>query len=241
MKRFKLFTLTMALTFAAFTSFAQTADEVVSKHIEAMGGLDKLNGIKSLYAEGSLEVQGMEIPFKQWILHDKGMRMDMEVMGTANSQVVTTTGGWMYMPVQGMSEPKELTAEEAKAGQGQLDLKGELVDYKTRGIKVDLKGKETIDGVELYNLLVTKPNGETSNIYIDTKTNLINRKAEKKNIQGQDVDIVIVFGDYKKGPEGIMTPTTLEQPAMGVNIKINKYAYNGADVTETLFNKPAGK
>src|SRR5690606_33686910 len=141
----------------ACSAYAQSVDEIVDKHIAAMGGRDKLKSMETMYTEGVMEMQGMEIPIKLWVVNDKAVRMEFEVMGSSNIQVVTRNGGWMQMPLQG-TEPKEMDSGMVRSMQPRLDLAGELYDYKSRGRTVTLEGKETTGGVEAYKLKVTNEN-----------------------------------------------------------------------------------
>ena len=61
MKTNKLLVATLA-AFVSISSFAQTVDEIVDKHISAMGGMDKLKGVNTLVVERTIAVQSMEIP-----------------------------------------------------------------------------------------------------------------------------------------------------------------------------------
>src|SRR5205085_5814483 len=103
--------------------------------------------------------------------HMVGFRMDIEVMGTSNYQIANKTEGWVFMPVMGMKEPQKMDDAQYKASVNQFDLQGALVNYKDKGTAIESLGKETVDGSEAYKLKLTFSNGETSNYFIDAKTN----------------------------------------------------------------------
>src|SRR5262245_12047596 len=110
----------LALVFVQFAQ-AQTADEVVNKYIDALGGKEKLSSLKSVRLTGNMNVQGNDIGITVTKLHMKGMRMDISVMGTDNYQIVTPGKGVSFMPIQGMASPTDMSEEQVKAAQSQLD------------------------------------------------------------------------------------------------------------------------
>ena len=61
MKTKKLLAATLAV-FISVGAYAQTVDEIVDKHVAALGGMDKINSVKTVVTDRSLAVQGMEIP-----------------------------------------------------------------------------------------------------------------------------------------------------------------------------------
>ena len=61
MKMFKKL-LFACLTFATLNVSAQTADEIVAKYIEAMGGAAKIASLNSVKKTGTMSVQGMDFP-----------------------------------------------------------------------------------------------------------------------------------------------------------------------------------
>lgn len=127
MKRLNLVVFIMALVFAG-TANAQTVDEVINKHIEAIGGKEKWRTINSLKSEASLTVQGMEIPITLHQVHKKALRQDYVVMNMNAFSLIREDSGWNYMPFQGQTSPEPLTAEALKIGQDQLDIQGDLLD-----------------------------------------------------------------------------------------------------------------
>ena len=59
------------LLISAFVQ-AQTVDEVIAKHVEALGGAEKVNSLQSLYLEGVAVLEnGNEITSKVYKVKDK--------------------------------------------------------------------------------------------------------------------------------------------------------------------------
>src|SRR3954471_10043800 len=83
---------------------AQTADEIVKKHVDAIGGADAWKKVNSTRMEGTLNVQGNDVSVTITKLQGKGMRQDISVGGTSGYVILTPTGGTTYLPFQGQSE-----------------------------------------------------------------------------------------------------------------------------------------
>ncbi|GAA0535014.1 LolA-like protein [Chitinophaga japonensis] len=236
MKPSKTLTLIAAAFVLACSAYAQSVDEIVNKHIAAMGGRDKLKNMETMYTEGIMEMRGMEIPIKLWVVNDKAVRMEFEVMGSNNIQVVTRNGGWMQMPFQS-PEPKEMDSGMVRAMQPRLDLAGELYDYKSRGRTVTLEGKETTAGVEAYKLKVINENGSVTHLFVDANTYYIDKIESRVSAQGQEMDIATMLSDYKKTDNGYVYPALTTQEPIGSKISVTKVEVN-KPVDESLFKMP---
>lgn len=237
MKINKALTLLLIAVLAVCNAQAQSVDEIVDKHIAAMGGKDKLKGMKSSYTEGIMEMHGMEVPVKLWVVNDKAVRMELEIMGNTNIQVATRKDGWMKMPVMGMNDPKPMDAAMVKVMQPRLDLAGELFDYKAKGRKVTLEGKETTDGVEAYKLKVTHPDGTEVNLFIDASTYYLDKMQGGVKAQGKEATFVVTFSDYKKTSNGYAYPGSVSETPGGSKISFTKMEVNNP-VNDTLFQMP---
>src|SRR5215831_16132468 len=103
---------------------AQTADDVINKYIDALGGKDKLNSIKTVYMEGVTVMQnGNEIDAKIYREQDKLSRRDISFgMGNMVS-IVTDKDGWASNPRNGGSF-EAIPADRLKTLQGELDIRG---------------------------------------------------------------------------------------------------------------------
>jgi hypothetical protein len=212
MKMFKKL-LFAGLAFTSMTVCAQTADEIVSKNIEAMGGAAKLASLVSVKKSGNLSAQGMDIPLTITTAHMKGMRVDIEIMGTSNYQIMTPEKGYMFFPIQQMTEPKELDADAVKAGQGQLDVQGSLFNYKEKGATVEYVATEKVDGADAYKLKLTGKGGKVATYFIDTKTNRIIKTVGKgKGQDGTETDMETGYSDYKQNADGYWFAYTMTSP-----------------------------
>ena len=222
MKKFFLSILTIATV--GFT-YAQTADEIVNKHIEAIGGADAWKKVNSMVTTGTLKVQGAEIAISLTVLNGKGSRQDITFMGMNGYQIVTPTQGWKFMPFQGQKEVEPITADDLKEAQDELDVQGSLVDYKTKGHTVELLGTDDVDGVDAFKLKETLKSGKTQTIFIDPKTYYIIRVISKQKANGKEDDVTTNVSNYQKLPEGIMVPLSIGLPFAEMvisKVEINK-------------------
>lgn len=227
-------TLAVCLSIGAY---AQTVDEIIDKHVAALGGLDKLTGVKTLYVERSLSVQGMAIPSKSTTVVGKAMRSESTIMGNSMIQVIDGATGWMIRPTMmgGTGEPENMPADQVKQMTGQLDPFGPLVDYKTKGTQVELVGKEKVDGKDTYHLKIKTKDGRAMDEYLDADTYLPSKvKADMNGQVGE-----ISFSDYKD-QDGIKFANTMEMmsPQGALTFTTEKITLNGP-VDEAMFKKPA--
>ena len=109
---------------AAFIVKAQTADEIIAKHVEAIGGADAWKKVQSTKYEGNVKVQGADVSVTLTTLNGKGSRQDISLMGMNGFRIVTPAAGWNYMPFQGQTEVDPMTAEDLKEAQDDMDPQG---------------------------------------------------------------------------------------------------------------------
>ena len=213
----------LSLVFVQFAQ-AQTVDEVINKHIAALGGKENLNKIQNVVMEGSLNIQGTEIALTLTQVHNKLSRQDITAMGMQGFDMMTDKEGWTYMPFQGMQKPEPKTADEVKESQADLDIAGPLVDYATKGHKVELLGKEDVDGTECFKIKATLAGGKEVTFFIDPVSYLIIRTKEKRKFNGQEQEMMTDVSDYKD-VEGVKMPFSITQQFGTVlisSIKVNQ-------------------
>ena len=192
-----------SILFANFVQ-AQTAAEIISKHIAAMGGREKIMTLSTAVMTGTFKATGDTalINIVTTKKHLIGSRIDIEANKTSNYQIITPANGWIYTPVQGDKEPRPLLEGQFKSGQVQLDLHGPFLNSTEKGYKIEMDGKEMVDGSICNKLKVTTPNTNVTVYYIDSKSNFIVESSTKMFQFGALEDVVTTYSDYKQNADG---------------------------------------
>lgn len=235
MKLIKRSVITIAAMLVSVFAFAQTAEEIVAKHIEAIGGAAAWKKVNSIYYEGKMTVQGAEVNVTLTALNGKGVRQNISVMGMTGFQIITPTAGWNFMPFQGQTAPEAMTAGELKESADDLDVQGKLVDYKSKGNTVEYLGKDDVEGTECFKLKITTKAGNVETVFIDPKSYYIVRSVTKKTANGQENDVQTDLSNYQKLPEGIVVPFSI---ALSFGELVISKAEVNKQVDESLF-KPS--
>jgi hypothetical protein len=228
---------TMAAAVMSVASYAQTVDEIVDKHVAAIGGMDKIKAVNTLVVERSLAVQGMEIPNKTTLVVGKSVRNESTVMGNTMIQVVDDSKGWMIRPTMmgGTGEPEDMPDDQLKQQLSSLDPFGGMVGYKEKGNKVELVGKETANKTDVFHMKVTSKDGQVTDQFVDANTYLLSKIKVSMNGQDGEIDL----SDYKE-VDGVKFANTMEisNPQMGtMSFITNKISVN-APVDAAIFKKP---
>jgi hypothetical protein len=227
--------LAAALVLAgAATGIAQTADEILQKHIDAVGGAANWNKITTMKMIGTMNNNGMEIGFTKTVVNDKGIRQDISAMGTNSYIIITPTEGWMFLP--GMDKVTAMPAEQLKMSKTLLNVKTEQLVNKADIGKIELVGRDTVNKVPCYKLKITSKEGNEVTAFFDAATYYMVRNEAKANVQNEEQLIAVNYSNFKKQPEGITIPMTVSTP-MGVDVTFKSVEIN-KPVNENIF-KPA--
>ena len=219
--------MAIAISATGLTSaFAQTGDEIIQKHIDAIGGTKNWNKIKSMKMVGSMNAQGMEINMTQTVVNEKGMRTDISLMGQNGFMIVTPTAGWMYMPFGGQqTKPEPMPEDQVKMQKGQLNYKNSQLADKAEITKSKLDGKDTVNDVACYKVNVTTKDGSEQSCYFDMKTYYMVRIEKKVKVKEEETEVAVNYSNFMKQSEGIVMPMTMGTPQGDITFKtieINK-------------------
>jgi hypothetical protein len=197
----------LMLTVTCFTVCqAQTADEIVNKYVDALGGKDKLQQVKTVIMETTTQVMGNEGPSTVSIVNGVGYKLVSEVNGQTLIQVFTDKGGWQVNPFAGATTPTALPDDLYKQGKSRVDATGLLYNYAAKGNKVEFLGKEGND----YKLKVTSSDSTETTVFIDGTTYYMTKALASANMMGQTMEVTTTFSNFKKNDFGIVYPYTIE-------------------------------
>lgn len=228
MKSIKRCLLSLVVLATAVASYAQDAETVLAKHLEAIGGKEKLAAINSVKYTNTMSVMGNEAPATIVVLNGKGFRSEAEVMGSKMVQVFTDKGGWMINPMMGASDPQPMPEGLAKEGQTQI-YAVPFLDYGAKGIKAEYGGQEKIGEVNAYKLKFTDKNGTATTAYFDPATYYLVKTVRSGDMMGQQVDITTTYSDFKKTDYGWVLPQATEINMGGqfsMTMKLNNVEVN---------------
>ena len=242
MRRFLL--ALAALAVFAVSASAQTADEIVAKFIKTIGGMEKIQAVKSLRRTGKFNGGG---GFEAVIVEENKrpnlVRQEFQIQGMTGVTAYDGKTGWKIEPWNGKKDAEPLGEEEMRGIVEDSDLDGPLVNYKEKGVRVEYVGTDEVEGSDAYKLKVTLPSGDVRLYYMDTDYYVPIKVESKRMIRGAEVESETLLGDYKE-VNGWYLPFSVESGPKGsqnkAKVTYEKIEANVA-IDDSRFLKPALK
>src|ERR1043165_9605783 len=228
MKTISQLLLLVSVLFCSASVYSQTVDEIIAKHLDAVGGKDKLSALTSVHMEGTVEVMGTSGTTKTTILNGKGSRTESELGGQQVVNVYTDKSGWQINQFAGMSDPQAMTDEQFKAGEDQIYIEP-FLDYAARGGKAELVGQEKVGTVNAHKIKYTNKDGAVTTYFIDPTTFHVIQVSAIANNMGQEVEVKSIYSDFQKTDYGLVVPHSIDIDFGGqftVTSKIQKVDVN---------------
>lgn len=232
-KFFQVFVAVSALLVIACKSNAQTADDIIAKYINAIGGADNIKKINSVKADIALEVQGLSIPFVMQAVNDKGFRMQGEFQGNSIIEIITPTQGWSQNPLAGKATMQPATEDELREKLDRLDIQDPFLDYQAKGSTVEYLGKDEEDGNQYHKIKMMTKNKNETTYFFDENTGLIYKEETIVKQEGQEIKSEAKRLDYQMTEIGVKMPFKVDQGGMMLVTK--KITFNPS-IDEAIFS-----
>ena len=256
------------------TRIKLSAAQIVEKNAAARGGLEAWRSVQTVSLMGKMEAGGnnrptmpvpgvkagrqmprsrpaeqAQLPFIMELKRPNKVRVELQFNGQTALQVFDGSNGWKVRPFLNRREVEPYTAEEMKAASTQAELDGYLIDYATKGTKIDLAGMEKVEDRDTYKLELTLKTGQKIHAWIDAET-FLEAKIEgtPRRLDGKYHPVEIYFRDFRS-INGIVFPYLLETrvddampgmknpPMIAEKIYIEKVTVN-SKLDDALFTKP---
>ena len=226
---------------AAMPLAAQTADDIVSKYINAIGGMDKLQAVKTMRSSGKFTGGG---GFEARVVEEKkrpdAIRQDFLIQGMDGVNAYDGKNGWKIEPWNGKKDAEPLGEDEMKQIVEDSDFDGPLVNYSAKGNKVEYAGIDQVEGDDTYKLKVTLKNGDVYYYFIDPDYYVPIKIGTTRFIRGEQRDFETTLGDYKQ-VNGVYFPFSFESGVKGSpfkqKISIEKIEVN-VPLADARFSEP---
>lgn len=221
----------------ADTAALPTAQAIIDKHIEAIGGRKALQAHSSVAVKGTMEIPaaGIKGPVEMYAARPNKMYMKATLAGLGDiTEGFDGTTAWSITPMTGpmISTGEEL---EQKAFNANFDR---TLGMAEQYASMKVVEKTTFEGRPVYKLALTRKGGTVDTEFYDVETGLkAGSIVDVKSTMGT-VTATSVLSDYKKFGD-ILQPATMKQTASGaqINMTFTEMVYDKVD--PTVFELPA--
>ncbi|PYX18952.1 MAG: outer membrane lipoprotein-sorting protein [Acidobacteria bacterium] len=190
------------------------------------------------------KTEQVQLPFTLYMKRGRKSRIELEFAGKKPVQVYDGTNGWKYRPFLNREDVEPFTNDELKSEAQKSDLDGPLVDYATKGTKVESAGVEKVEGHDCYKLKLTLKSGDVQYVWIDTQSFLdVKVSGTPRRMDGRMHNVYIYQRDFKT-VQGLVLPQVLETAVDGYRdthkMVIESLVIN-PKLDDSLFKKPQSK
>ncbi len=217
-----------------------SADQIIEKYIQALGGKAAIEKITSRVVKGTIDIP----------VAGASGTVEVYVKAPGKSSSLASLSGlgefrqgcdgktaWSSDPFQGM---RDLSGIELAAAKRESDLHDDL-KLKQTFSKMTVTGKEKVGDREAYVIDAVPVEGNPEKLFFDAQTGLLLRRdLEIESPQGK-VPSENYLEDYKE-VDGVKIPHKTRQvtSAYELTIKILEIKHN-VPIDDAKFNKPAAK
>ncbi len=230
----------------AVTSGAQTADEIIEKHISALGGRQALSKLRSRVMTGTVtvaspggDIQGsIEIYSKAPNKTRTLMKLDLKDFGIGEMLFDQRFDGASGYIIDSINGNRDITGNQLENMRNAV-FPTALLNYQEAGISAELAGQEKADDRDVRILILRPRTGSESRHYLDAATYLLHKMVIKIDLpQMGEVEQVSEFSDYRE-VDAVRIPYGMKitNPAQTLTIRFTGVEHN-KDLDDTMFARP---
>ncbi len=153
-------------------SYSQTAESIIEKHIEAVGGIDNYKKLESLRINGRFTAFSLVKPYEMIWLKPGKYYMEYSLGKHDVIEAFNGKQGWVIDPWQEITFPRKANATEENVYTQKATLVSPFLKFTEGEISVEYLGEDDTNGEDTYILKVTKPGNYVETWYLSTDTYL---------------------------------------------------------------------
>ncbi len=199
-----------------------TAEQVVAKYVEVIGGRANLVKIKDETIKMSGSMQGMTInitmirkaPNKFYQLVDFGVGQQKQVFDGEKGKT------------SAMGQEQEISGAQLEAMKIEATLNSYL-NYEKLGVKLELGGMEVLNGKDAYKVNLIYPSGKKNVQYYDVESGFLVKTNSTVDSPQGSVSINIEYADYKEVKGTKVAHKIIQGTPMGsIELSVSSVEYN---------------
>src|SRR5579859_751114 len=236
--------LALVCTAAASLS-AQTTDEVIAKYAQRVGGLDRIQALRTLRRTGTFYGGGgFEAVVSQENKRPNKVSEEFTLQGMTQISAYDGKVGWIVNPFGGKKDAEAMGEDQLKSIIEDAEFDDPLFNYAAKGNKVAMLGTDLVEGSTVYKLQCTLAgNGDVRTYYIDVDNSVPIKIDVKRTVRGAEQEFEELFGDYKE-VNGVYLPFAYESgPKGSASADKSKILWTSimanADLADQRFAMPA--
>lgn len=221
-------------------------ESLVARHVEARGGAAAIEAIQSFETDIRIVEPAFTVDGRYVATRDGRMRVDISVAGErVFTEALDHGRAWTWSPDDGIREGSAKGAAALRHGiESPFKLFG-LHEMHGRGHRLELAGRESVDGVNYHVLRLALDDGFESRYYVHPETWLIERDRQLRalhvDVDPEPVWIETVYEDYR-AVDGVMyahrqTERQLDSRKLLATVTISAIRLN-RPVTDDYFQPP---
>ncbi|MEO7359368.1 MAG: hypothetical protein ABI120_03505 [Gemmatimonadaceae bacterium] len=215
----------VATLFAPLAAAAQTApsaDEIIARHVTAIGGQDAVLRVKSIKNSGTLEMPsaGISATMESFSAPNRSfVRMTIPGIGDIKNGYDGTVA-WEINPMKG---PRIKTDKEKILAQEDADFYGSLLFSKERYQSTETIGAADFGGEQTWQVKTVLKSGKTTNEFFSVATGLRVGLSSAQESQSGIINVITIESDYKKfGPIKLATRNEMITGAQKVVVTLTE-------------------
>ena len=218
--------------------YAQDIDELIAKHIDAHGGADQWEAIESMEIRGRFIAFSEENDFYALKTNSGAYYSELHLGKHKVTEAFNGTSGWTIDPWHDFSFPRALNKTEVNVFSQKAEFFTPFYKWKERGFTVELLGKQTVDGIDVFAIKLSRPNGKSETWFLDANTYLEYKCESEWADFGYGGPAESYFDDFRT-VDGIVIPFFIERTFYQRNrmLQIEDIKFN-VEVDEELFEFP---